>query len=102
MDRHGTDNTSPDSDRSPERNTPPAPVTLVKGAHRWTFACGHGDERELLDRVSQLARDESAPFDWFDAALVSHQLGRRLRAGLHRVDTGHVGSNGHGSAGSEG
>lgn len=62
------------------------PVTLVKGAHRWTFACDPGDEPELLRRVTELARGEDVPFDWFDAALVTHQLSKRLKAGLYRID----------------
>jgi len=62
------------------------PVTLVKGSHRWTFACTEGDEPALLKRLSELAGGEGIPFDWFDAALVSHQLSKRLKAGLHRID----------------
>lgn len=62
------------------------PVTLVKGGHRWTFCCDPGDEPELLRRVTELARGEDVPFDWFDAALVTHQLSKRLKAGLYRID----------------
>lgn len=65
------------------------PVTLIKGAHRWTFACTRGDEQALLTRLSQLAAGPDVPFDWFDAALVSHQLNKRLKPGLHRID-GHI------------
>lgn len=63
-----------------------APVTLVKGGHRWTFTCEQGEEPALLGRLAELARRADVPFDWFDAALVSHQLRRRLNAGLHRID----------------
>ena len=62
------------------------PVTLVKGTHRWTFACEAGEESALLKRLSELASDSEAPFDWFDAALVSHQLSKRLKPGLQRID----------------
>ncbi len=62
------------------------PVTLVKAGHRWTFCCDPGDEPELLRRVTELARGEDVPFDWFDAALVTHQLSKRLKAGLYRID----------------
>ncbi len=75
-------NNTPDNDAS----GPKDPVVLVKGVHRWTFACERGDEKALLKRVSELARAESVPFDWFDAALVTHQLSERLRPGLIRVD----------------
>lgn len=68
------------------------PVTLVKGGHRWTFACDAGDEPELLRRVTELARGEDVPFDWFDAALVTHQLSKRLKAGLYRIDGNSTGT----------
>ncbi|MFN7022235.1 MAG: hypothetical protein ACK4WH_13035 [Phycisphaerales bacterium] len=78
----------PDDTLSPANSTIPArePVTLVKGIHRWTFSCDAGDEPELLRRLSELASRQDAPFDWFDAALVTHQLNRRLMPGLRRID----------------
>jgi hypothetical protein len=82
--------------RAQQPGPPPAPaarepVTLTKGAHRWTFRCDAGDEPALLRRLSELAADPDAPFDWFDAALVSHQLSKRLRPGLQRIDTSPAG-----------
>ena len=62
------------------------PLTLVKGVHTWTFSCEAGDEAVLLARLSELARGPGVPFDWFDAALVSHQLSNRLKPGLFRID----------------
>lgn len=67
----------------------PRPVTLVKGVHRWSFACDTGGEPALLLRLGELARSTDAPFDWFDAALVSHQLRKRLKPGLFRIDGQH-------------
>lgn len=64
-----------------------SPVTLIKGHHRWTFSCDPGDESVLLSYLSELATNPSVPFDWFDAALVSHQLSRRLTRGLARGTT---------------
>lgn len=61
-------------------------VTLSKGRHRWTFSCHPGEERSLLTRLAELARADDVPFDWFDAALVSHQLRNRLLPGLYRND----------------
>lgn len=66
------------------------PVTLVKGRHRWTFSCEPGCEALLLRHVNELARREDTPFDYFDAALVSHQLSRRLKPGLFRNDMDEV------------
>ncbi|MBX3357243.1 MAG: hypothetical protein KF745_02325 [Phycisphaeraceae bacterium] len=61
-------------------------VTLVKGAHRWLFSCGPGEESSLLASLSELAAAAGVPFDYFDAALVSHQIAQRLKPGLRRVD----------------
>ena len=61
-------------------------VTLSKGQHRWTFSCHPGEEQSLLMRLAELAKSEDVPFDWFDAALVSHQLRNRLLPGLARND----------------
>jgi hypothetical protein len=68
----------------------PVPVTLVKGRHRWSFSCDAGSEPSLLRRLNELARCEEVPFDFFDAALVSHQLSRRLKPGLFRIDMDEV------------
>jgi hypothetical protein len=54
--------------------------------HRWTFSCERGQEQALLVRLAELARNEDVPFDWFDAALVSHQLRNRLLPGLNRTE----------------
>lgn len=76
------------SPKRPERSAPTeVPVTLRKGSHRWTFVCEPGHESTLLGRLAELARREDVPFDLFDAALVSHQLRRRLNRGLDRIDT---------------
>lgn len=61
-------------------------VTLTKGPHRWTFTCERGEEQDMLRRLAELARSEDVPFNWFDAALVSHQLRSRLLPGLVRVE----------------
>ena len=67
---------------SPSRES----VTLCKGGHRWTFSCEPDGEKALLLRLAELARAEDVPFDWFDAALVSHQLRNRLLPGLARQE----------------
>lgn len=69
-------------------------VSLAKGPHRWVFSYRAGEEAGVLAAVSDLAGQDGVPFDWFDAALVSHQLARRLRAGLKRIDShGRTGGN---------
>jgi hypothetical protein len=77
----------PDSQRSePAADAAAQTVSLAKGRHRWVFSYRAGEERSILSAVSDLAAREGVPFDWFDAALVSHQVARRLRSGLERTD----------------
>lgn len=64
------------------------PVCLIKGRHQWRFWCDSGDEASLLRRLQELASDPNAPLDAFDAAIVCHQLSRRLKAGLLRTALG--------------
>ncbi len=79
-------NAAHDAPHQPGTPATREPVTLVKGSHRWSFVCDAGDEASLLKRLSELAGDRNVPFDWFDAALVSHQLSKRLKPGLNRID----------------
>lgn len=53
-------------------------LSLVKGEHRFIFRYKDGDEATLIDSFAALANDQSSHFDWFDAAVLSYQLGRRL------------------------
>lgn len=64
----------------------PSVLRLCKGRHTWFFRYGAGDEGALRTAVAELAANPLAPFDWFDAALVTHQLTSRLKPGLNRVD----------------
>ena len=60
-------------------------LTLVKGSHVWVFAWSPGDEEALLRALAALAENESSGFEWFDAAVVSHQMGRRIGKGVYKL-----------------
>lgn len=63
-------------------------VTLVKGRHTWIFSWSAGDEPALLHTLQELAENSTGGFEWFDAAVVCHQLSRRLGIDLGRfIDT---------------
>lgn len=64
----------------------PTVLRLSKGRHTWLFRYGEGDEAALRSTLAELAGRAETPFDWFDAALVTHQLKSRLKPGLDRVD----------------
>lgn len=49
-------------------------LVLMKGDHVWLFRWTDGGEHELITTLSDLAADQRTEFDWFDAAMVRHQL----------------------------
>ncbi len=53
-------------------------LALVKSGHRYVFHYQPGKESELLDRLVSMARDSECSLGMFDAAVLSHQIGRRL------------------------
>ena len=60
-------------------------LSLTKGAERYVFRYPTGQEDKVIDRFASLAADRSAEFDWFDAAVLSYQMGRRLEKELEQV-----------------
>lgn len=57
-------------------------LSLVKGAHRYVFRYPPGREAEVIGAFASLANDPESNFDWFDAAVLSYQMGRRLELEL--------------------
>ncbi|MCK4341687.1 MAG: hypothetical protein KAY37_08200 [Phycisphaerae bacterium] len=51
---------------------------MVKGEHRFVFRYEEGFESELLASFVALAGDPESEFDWFDAAVLSYQMGQQL------------------------
>jgi len=62
-------------------------LSLVKGEERFVFRYEAGHEPDVIDAFASLAGDESSCFDWFDAAVLSYQMGRRLETELDQVAT---------------
>ena len=67
-------------------------LVLVKHGQRYVFRCAVGREAEMLAQLGALIRDHgpegladgAGSLDWFDAAVISHQIGRRLADPMHR------------------
>lgn len=57
-------------------------LTLVKGTHRFVFEYNEGREPELVGSFVALAGDPASEFDWFDAAVLSYQMGRQVESDL--------------------
>ncbi len=62
-------------------------LSLVKGKHRYLFRYRPGSEAEVIGAFASLASDASTDFDWFDAAVLSYQMGRRLECELNELRT---------------
>lgn len=60
-------------------------LSLVKGSERFVFRYVTGDEAKVIDAFASLAADRASSFDWFDAAVLSYQMGRRLEMELDQV-----------------
>jgi hypothetical protein len=53
-------------------------LSLVKGRHHYCFRYEAGQEAGVLNSLVELVHRRDLPFDWFDAAILSHQLGQHL------------------------
>ena len=70
-------------------STKPAPITrtlsLVKGREQFCFRYESGGEAQVLDAVVEMAKRPDVSLDWFDAAVLSHQLGQHLAKELQTL-----------------
>ena len=60
-------------------------LSLVKGNHRYLFRYSPGNEADVIGAFASLASDGVTEFDWFDAAVLSYQMGRRLELELDEL-----------------
>lgn len=60
-------------------------LVLVKNGQRYVFRCAPGEESALLRQLGDLVRDPRMDLDWFDAAVLSHQIGQRFATQLQRM-----------------
>ena len=53
-------------------------LSLVKGRQHFCFRYEVGQEAKVLDSLVDMVHRRDLAFDWFDAAVLSHQLGQHL------------------------
>jgi hypothetical protein len=53
-------------------------LSLMKGDQCYCFRYEVGQETKVLDALIDTVHKSRNQFDWFDAAILSHQLGRHL------------------------
>lgn len=61
-------------------------LSLVKGHHRYVFQYGEGQEPEVLASIVELADDPASGLDWFDAAVLSFQMGTHSGRTAQRLE----------------
>jgi hypothetical protein len=60
-------------------------ISLVKGAQRYVFRYTPGSEPQIIDSFVDLADDASSEFDWFDAAVLSYQMGKQMTSQVDKA-----------------
>jgi len=53
-------------------------LSLMKGDQHFCFRYDVGDEPKVLEALIDMVNRREMSFDWFDAAVLSHQLGQHL------------------------
>jgi hypothetical protein len=53
-------------------------ISLVKGKEHFCFRYETGQESKVLSAMVDMVHERDLCFDWFDAAVLSHQLGQHL------------------------
>jgi len=51
-------------------------VVLVKGEDQWRFEWQSGQELETVEAITAIAKSPDTDFDWFDAAMVCHEMSK--------------------------
>jgi hypothetical protein len=60
-------------------------LSLVKGRHHFCFRYEVGREGKVLEAMVEMVRRREVGLDWFDAAVLSHQLGQHLAKELQAL-----------------
>jgi hypothetical protein len=63
-------------------------LVLVKKTQRWVFRYRPGQETAVLQSLARSARDPEIDLDWFDAAVLSNQMGDRMSDQLKSIMNG--------------
>ncbi len=53
-------------------------LALVKNGKRYVFDCAPGHEAQTLNQIAEMVTRAESDLTWFDAAVLSHQLGERM------------------------
>jgi len=62
-------------------------LALVKNGRRYVFNCAPGHEAQTLNQIAEMVTRNDSDLTWFDAAVLSHQLGERMSKRLSDLGT---------------
>ncbi len=65
-------------------------ISLVKGKEHFCFRYDVGQEAAVLDALIEMVNRRDLAFDWFDAAVLSHQVGQHLAKELKAFLPKHI------------
>ena len=68
--------TTENSSMPNKNNDSPNRVVLVKGDHQWRFEWQTGQEISAVKAITEIAKSSETNFDWFDAAMVCHEMSK--------------------------
>jgi hypothetical protein len=71
-------------------------LTLIKKGHHYLFRYRPGDETLLIQTLIDKAQDPHCALDWFDAAVLSHQMGHRRASEMQELLKDKLGAAGGG------
>ena len=63
----------------------PHQLMLVKQGQRYLFRYRNGEEVQVLEGLAEMARDPQSGLDWFDAAILTHQMGKEFTQRLEAL-----------------
>ena len=60
-------------------------LALVKNGKRYVFNGAPGHEAQTLNEIAEMVTRDGSDLTWFDAAVLSHQLGERMSQRLNNL-----------------
>jgi len=60
-------------------------LTLLKKGQYYVFRYLPGEESRMITVLMEKAQDPACPLDWFDAAVLSHQMGHRMAGEMQKL-----------------
>jgi hypothetical protein len=60
-------------------------LSLLKGRDLFQIRYAPADAAMVIDQLIDWVHNPTLPFDWFDAAVMSHSLGQQIATPLHSL-----------------